>query len=88
MARESAGFKNGQSQGVVALLCLAKLDPLKANEEDAVGDLVGGTAIGGVEADELAFHATPAFWPRFEILCVQVLQDYKSGTVMRGSQSA
>ena len=31
-----------------------------ANEEDPVGDLVGGTAIGGVEAGDLALHAAPS----------------------------
>ena len=28
-----------------------------------VGNLVGGTAIGGVQSGDLAFHAAPAFWP-------------------------
>jgi hypothetical protein len=40
-----------------------KLDSLHLNEEDPVGDLVGGTAIGGVQAGDLAFHAAPSFWP-------------------------
>ena len=59
-----AGLKNGQSERVVRLLCLPlKLGSLHANEEDPVGDLVGGTAIGGVQAGDLAFHAAPSFWP-------------------------
>jgi hypothetical protein len=36
---------------------------LHANQEDAVGDVIGGTAIGGVQAGDLAFHAAPSFWP-------------------------
>lgn len=48
MAREPVGFKNGQSQRVIRLLCLPlKPDALNANEEDSVGDLAGGTTIGG-----------------------------------------
>jgi hypothetical protein len=42
-------------------LCLAtELDTLHANQEDSVGDLIGGTAIGFVQASDLAFHAAPS----------------------------
>src|ERR1022692_5025421 len=62
VASKPTGLKNGQSQGVVRFLCLpTKLDTLHPNQEDSVGDLVGGTAIGGVQAGDLAFHAEPAF---------------------------
>jgi hypothetical protein len=40
-----------------------KLDSLHSNQENSVGDLVGGTAIGGVQAGDLAFHAASSFWP-------------------------
>ena len=57
-----ARLKNGQSKCVVGLLCLPlKLDSLHADEENPVGDLVGGTAIGGVQASDLPFHAAPSF---------------------------
>jgi hypothetical protein len=57
------GLKNGQSERVVRFLCLPlKLDSLYPNQEDSVGDLVGGTAIGGVQARDLAFHTAPSFW--------------------------
>jgi hypothetical protein len=36
---------------------------LHPDEEDSVGDLDGGTAIGGVQSGDLAFHAAPSFWP-------------------------
>jgi hypothetical protein len=39
-----------------------KLGSLHRNQENSVGDLVGGTAIGGVQAGDLAFHAAPSFW--------------------------
>jgi hypothetical protein len=59
-----AGLKNSQSQSVVGLLCLPlKSDSLHPDEEDAVRDLVGGTAIGGMQSGDLAFHAAPSFWP-------------------------
>ena len=62
---EPAGFKNGQRECVIGLLCLPlEFGSLNANEEYPVGDLVGGTAIGGVQAGDLAFHAAPSFWPR------------------------
>ena len=65
VAGKPAGLKNGQSQRVVGLLRLpTKLDSLHPNQEDSVGDLVGGTAIGGMQAGDLAFHAAPSFWPR------------------------
>ena len=61
---KSAGFKNVQSQRVVRLLCLPlKLRTLHLNEKNSVGNLVGRTTIGGVEAGDLAFHAAPSFWP-------------------------
>jgi hypothetical protein len=64
VARKPAGFKNGQRKRVVGLLCLAtKLDSLHPDKEDSVGNLVDGTAIGGVQAGDLAFHAAPSFWP-------------------------
>ena len=51
MASESAGLKNGKSERVIGLLCLpAKMDSLHPNQEDSVGDLVRGTAIGGVQS--------------------------------------
>jgi hypothetical protein len=65
VAGKPAGLKNGQSERVVWLLCLpAKLDSLHPNEEDSVGDLVGGTAIGGVQAVDQVFRAAPSLWPR------------------------
>jgi hypothetical protein len=39
-----------------------KLDSLHCNEKDPVGELVGGTTIGSVQAGNLAFHAAPSFW--------------------------
>jgi hypothetical protein len=49
MSAKSDGLKNGQSERVVRLLCMTlKPDSLHANEEDAVGDLIGGAAIGGM----------------------------------------
>ena len=55
MAGKSAGFKNGQSECVIGLLCQpTKIDTLHANQEDSVGDLVGSTAIGGVQAGNSA----------------------------------
>jgi hypothetical protein len=65
VAREPAGFQNGQSQGVVGLLCLPlKPDSLHPDEKDSVGDLVSRTAIGGVQTGDLSFHAAPSFGPR------------------------
>lgn len=62
VATKPAGRKNGQCEGVVGLLGLpTKLSALHANQEDSVRDLVGGTAIGGVQAGNLAFHAAPSF---------------------------
>ena len=50
---ESAGLKDGESEGVIGLLCMpAILGSFDADEEDAVGHLVGGTAIGVVQAGE------------------------------------
>jgi hypothetical protein len=38
------------------------MDSLHANKkEDSFRDLVGSTAIGGVQASDLAFHAAPFF---------------------------
>ena len=49
VAGETAGLENGQSECVVGFLCLpAKIDPLHLNQEDSIGDLVGGTAIRSV----------------------------------------
>jgi hypothetical protein len=51
VAGKSDGLKDGQSESVVGLLCLStKLDTLHPNEENPVGDLVGGAAIGGVQS--------------------------------------
>jgi hypothetical protein len=62
MARKTAGLNNGQTERVVGFLRLpTKMDSLHPNKEDSVGDLVGGTAIGGVQARDLSFHAAPSF---------------------------
>ena len=64
-ARKATGLKNGQSERVVRFWGLpTKMDSLHPNQEDSVGDLVGSTAIGGVQACDLAFHAAPSFWAR------------------------
>jgi hypothetical protein len=45
-------------------LCLAaKRDSLDANQENTIGQLVGGAPIGSMQACDLAFHAAPSFWP-------------------------
>ena len=63
LSGKPAGLKDGQSQCVIGLLCLPlKPGPLHPNQEDSVRNLVGGTAIGGVQAGDLAFHAAPSFW--------------------------
>ena len=55
VARKTGGLKNGQSQGVVGFLGLpAEQDSLYPDKENRVRDLVGGTAIGGVQAGDLA----------------------------------
>ncbi len=62
LSGESAGFKDGETQGVIGLLCMpAELGAVHPNQEDTVGNLVSGTAIGGVQAWDLAFHAAPSF---------------------------
>jgi hypothetical protein len=64
MSAKSDGLNNGQIERVVRLLCLpAELRTLHAHEEDPVGDLVNGTAIGGMQAIDLALHAAPSFGP-------------------------
>ncbi len=42
------GLKDGQRQRVIGFLCLPlKPSPLHFNQEDSVGNLVSGRAIGG-----------------------------------------
>src|SRR5579862_3051342 len=63
MAGKSAWFENGQIYRVVRLLRVStELCTLDANQKESIGDLVGGTAVGGVQARDLASHAAPSFW--------------------------
>src|SRR5450631_882924 len=62
VASEPAGLKNGKRQCVVGFLCLPLIpNTLHPDEEDSVGDLVASTAIGGMQAGDLTFHAAPSF---------------------------
>jgi hypothetical protein len=58
VACKPAGFKNGKRQCVIGFLGLPlKAHALHPDEEDPIRDLVGSTAIGGVEAGDLALFA-------------------------------
>jgi len=64
MAREPAGLQDDETERVVGLWGLpGKLDSLNPNKEHSIGDRVGNTAIGGMQACDLAFHATPVSGP-------------------------
>ena len=64
VAGKPAGLKNGQTERVIGLPCLTlKPYSLRPNEEDSVGDPVRGTAIGGVQAVDLAFQGAPSLRP-------------------------
>jgi hypothetical protein len=46
---KSAWLKNGQSNRVVGLLSVStKLNPVDADQEKAVGDVIGGASVGRV----------------------------------------
>ena len=50
MVGESEGLKNGQTKRVVRLLCLPpEVGTRDAHQEDSIGNLVGGAAIGGMQ---------------------------------------